>query len=154
MHYSQHICVHSIDTPVGVPYVTNLEMSDTITPFSLTCTSTKFPPTEITWTKDGVIMDTTDRTKYTQQQVLMDRTTATYKNILEMSGDGEDMIGTYFCLLDPGISEIDPVEFNGKFLYMCTFNILQPVAMNVFLPSLAAINITGHEKSCHCGSQW
>ena len=92
--------------------VLSLEMSDDITPFTLTCTTTGAPPSDIVWSKDGVKIDICSNTsKYSLEQVCINRTTAEYKSVLTINDVGDNIVGNYSCSVH---SSSATVEFKGK----------------------------------------
>ena len=63
---------------------------------TVTCTSTGWPATQVTWIKDDDIL-TSDST-YSMSQTITDRTESTYENVLNVMGSSQDdLLGTYEC---------------------------------------------------------
>ena len=61
---------------------------------TVTCTSTGWPATQVTWIKDDDIL-TSDST-YSMSQTITDRTESTYENVLNVMGSSQDdLLGTY-----------------------------------------------------------
>lgn len=74
--------------------------------FTLNCTSTGSPPTNVTWIKDDEVI--TDDDSYEVIQTLRDGVTTTYDNILKVHLSLSDIIGTYTCMIDNSVST--PIE--------------------------------------------
>ncbi len=64
--------------------------------FTLICTSTTSPATTVVWTKDGTTLSF-DGTHYQHSQVLTNRRSSTYENILTSSGTPTNTKGNYTC---------------------------------------------------------
>ena len=97
----------------------SLEQSEAITPFTLTCDTVGAPPTEVSWSKDGVEIDLlSDRNKYTLEQVLINRDTAHYRNVLIIIDDGDNLVGRYSCEVPQYLpdSQSNSVELKGEIL--------------------------------------
>ena len=58
------------------------------------CISTRSPATVVSWMKDGVIIDESS-TDYTLTQIITDRATSTYSNVVTVNEGG--VAGTYIC---------------------------------------------------------
>ena len=88
---------------------------------SLNCTSTGLPPTNVTWSKDGLEMSSGD--KYMFSQRVIDVNNTVYENIIVISGGTEDDIpGLYQCCVqcydNSGKmvnSAVDFTNITGKF---------------------------------------
>ena len=64
---------------------------------SLNCTSTGLPPTNVTWSKDGVEIS---NGSYTFGQRVIDLNSTVYENTMVIVGDSEgDMVGFYQCIV-------------------------------------------------------
>ena len=70
--------------------------------FSLNCTSTGSPPTNVTWIKDGEVI--TDDDSHEVIQTLKNGAIATYDNILKIHLQLSEIIGTYTCMIDNSVS--------------------------------------------------
>jgi len=80
---------------VGTLQYTALTTEEASTPlFTLTCTSTGGPATTVTWTRDCVLVP--NDVNHLQSQTLLDSETATYRNILTVTGPD---YGTYECIV-------------------------------------------------------
>ena len=89
---------------LGPTVMVSLDKSDSISPLRLTCTSTGAPPPLIIWSKDGLEIDTaSNRSKYTEQKVLVNRKNAQYQTSLFISDIGDRLIGKYSCSMPMGI---------------------------------------------------
>ena len=62
----------------------------------MTCVSTGSPATTVSWMKDGQLLITDDSTDYTLTQIVTDRVSSTYSNVLTAS-EGVSVAGTYNC---------------------------------------------------------
>ena len=71
--------------------------------FSVNCSSSGSPPTNVTWMKDGEIVTYSDN--FTTNQYLRDGVMAVYDNILMSSLlQPSQVIGTYTCSIDNLVS--------------------------------------------------
>ena len=70
--------------------------------FTLNCSSSGSPPTNVTWIKDGEMVAMSGN--FTTKQDLRDGVTARYDNILTSSLQPSEVLGTYICLLDNLVS--------------------------------------------------
>ncbi len=80
----------------ATPVVTSLQQTASTSQFTLTCTSTTSPATTVVWTKDGTDL-TMDGAPYQHSQVVTDRSSSTYKNILTSAEDPDSGFGNYTC---------------------------------------------------------
>ena len=80
----------------AAPHVTSLQRTNSTTNLALTCTSTYSPATDVTWMKDGDVLDI-DGVKYKTYQTVTDRQNSTYQNILVVDDDIENVTGNYTC---------------------------------------------------------
>lgn len=71
--------------------------------FTLNCTSVGSPATNVTWTKDGEALAANDA--FEVIQILQDRFTATYSNLLRVYSEPADVVGVYTCSVDNLVSE-------------------------------------------------
>ena len=127
--------------PLDTARVIGLEQSDIIDPFTLSCTSFVSPPTNVIWTKDGTIIDTSNTTKYTQQQVLIARATAMYTTTLTINDSGENLIGTYSCSVSNVFGTSNSVTTNFKrkrFSCRAHFDLVVSVELH-FLKNILAV---------------
>ena len=81
--------------------IVSLDESDDVV-FTLNCTSTGSPPTNVTWIKDGEVI--TDGNSYEVIQTLRDGVTTTYDNVLKVHLHLSEIIGTYTCMIDNSVS--------------------------------------------------
>ncbi len=79
----------------AAPVVTALQ-SIAASQFTLICTSTTSPATTVVWTKDGITLSF-DGTPYQHSQVVTNRQTSTYDNILTSNGTDASTSGSYTC---------------------------------------------------------
>ncbi len=97
------------------PTITNL----TFVPDSstLTCTSTGSPATNVTWLKDGSPL-TVDGNGYSMEQVVTERPTSTYDNVLTISGASVSVVGNYTCIVTNalGTDSIEEAETRKWYL--------------------------------------
>ncbi len=82
----------------AAPSVTALQQTNanSSSQFTLICTSTTSPATTVVWTKDGTILSF-DGTPYQHSQVVTDRQSSTYDNILTSTGTPASTLGKYTC---------------------------------------------------------
>ncbi len=109
-----HVYKHTI-VPAVTPQVTNLEFNGSASPFAFTCTSTGSPPTTIIWTKDNKEI-AVDGTMFKLSCTVVNRTTATFKNVLTVDDEFVDMIGNYSCSVVNvfGRSEFKTIHLKGS----------------------------------------
>ena len=81
---------------IAAPRVTSLQRTNSTTNLTLTCTSTFSPATNVTWMKDGDVLNI-DGVKYKTYQTVTNRQNSTYKNILVVDDVIENITGTYTC---------------------------------------------------------
>ncbi len=105
---------YNTSAPVDTPQVTSLEFNGSVSPFTFTCTSTGSPPTTVIWTKDNKDI-VIDGTVFKLSRTVVNRTTATFKNVLTVDGEFVDMIGNYSCSVVNvfGQSESKTVRLKG-----------------------------------------
>ncbi len=99
--------------------MTSLDINGSVSPFTFTCTSTGSPPTTVIWTKDNKEI-VVDGTVFSLSRTVVNRTTATFKNVLTVDDEFADMIGNYSCSVANvfGRSEIKTIHLKGSsFLY-------------------------------------
>ena len=94
VHWSQCTCIPSIIT--GAPNVTSFQRANSTTNFTLNCTSTNSPATNVTWLKSGSTL-LANGVKNRFYQTVTSRRSSTYQNILVVDDDIEDIIGNYTC---------------------------------------------------------
>ena len=70
--------------------------------FTLNCSSSGSPPTNVTWIKDGETVALNET--FTTIQYLRDGTTARYDSILMISLQPSEVIGVYVCSVDNSVS--------------------------------------------------
>lgn len=78
---------------LAAPVITSFWRNSLI---SLICTSATSPATSVLWTKDGTVLSM-DGSPYHLTQVVTDRRTSTYNNMLTLAGDLERIEGDYTC---------------------------------------------------------
>ena len=64
--------------------------------YVINCITSGTPPTNVTWTRNDVVIDNNDGT-YKPSQILVNRTKTVYDNVLMVDGLFEDAIGNYSC---------------------------------------------------------
>ena len=68
--------------------------------YTITCTTTGSPPTTASWTRNGIELTTSEeKGKYTSSQIVIDRTSSTFDNVLTIKGSYADAVGDYKCNL-------------------------------------------------------
>ena len=115
INYCFTVYLQIISMPaVSTEFTVNLEASDTILPFILTCTTTGAPPSKIIWLKDGVEIDiASNMTMYSEKQVLINKETARYETTLAINGVGETLVGNFTCAVSNG-PHSNTVNFEGE----------------------------------------
>ena len=93
-----HVYYESVNSLADGPNITGGVQFQLLTPtnvdppvFQLTCTSTSSPPTTVQWTING---SPANEGNYTSSQIVTDRPTSTYNNILTVMGRSS---GIYTC---------------------------------------------------------
>ena len=76
------------------------EASTTV--FTLNCSSSGSPPTNVVWTKDGEVVSMNET--FSAIQYLRDGVTARYDSVLMISMQPSEVIGRYTCSVDNMIS--------------------------------------------------
>ena len=80
----------------AAPAVTNFKRVRSATNFTLTCTSTNSPATEVTWMRNGATLSI-DGVRNKFDQTVTSRRNSTYQNTLVMDDVIERFIGNYTC---------------------------------------------------------
>ena len=70
---------------------------------TLNCSSSNSPPTNVTWTKNGKVVVFNDT--FMGSQSLRDGQHAVYDNLLSITLPVSDIVDTYTCTIDNGISQ-------------------------------------------------
>ena len=108
-----------------IPFTVGLSVSLSYTQngltFSLNCSSTGLPPTNVTWSKDGIEMSSGGNYMFSQRVIDVNNTV--YENIIVINGGtGNNISGLYQCCVqcydDLGIMKASAVDFTiitGKF---------------------------------------
>ena len=104
----------------GSPSVTGL-LYDRST-LALTCTSTGGPATNVTWRKNGAVVEV-DGSTYHQSQRVVDTRTATYENILS-SSDNTSLVGNFTCTVSNTRSSGDQSTFLAGKQFLMDFCII------------------------------
>ena len=84
--------------PAGLPTVTSLAFNDQSR--TLTCTSTGGPATNVTWSRDWVVI--TLNATHQQTKTVVDLVASTYQTVLTIdhSVGQSDIVGTYNCTVE------------------------------------------------------
>ena len=92
----------------GSPLITSVVFDRNFT--TLTCTSTRGPPTTVVWKKNRIPVNTS---LYQRSQRLVDAERATYENVL-FNDDVANFVGSFTCEVSNvrGTDEVT-VELNG-----------------------------------------
>ncbi len=97
--YSMQACYHKwIPAFIADPVVTSLQRDRSADHFTLICTSTTSPATSVVWTKDGTTLSF-DGSPYQHSQVVTNRRSSTYNNILTSVGAYSSNQGNYTCIV-------------------------------------------------------
>lgn len=93
--------------------ITSLSLTDNAE-FTLNCKTERSPPTTITWTKDGQPIP-----EGIMSQMVTDTSTASYDNLLTLSGEPDSLTGVYQCAVQNSISDQQQtsVAFTGTYMY-------------------------------------
>ena len=104
--------------PIAPVSVTSLQRTVGYSPnFSLNCTSTGSPATIVTWRRDGMVLSSGGQ--YEMTQMLLNGATATYVNILVVSGTPSSLLGVYSCDIWNGIGTVTVnITISGKY-FVC-----------------------------------
>ncbi len=103
---------------IADPVVTSLQRDKSADRFTLICTSTTSPATTVVWTKDGTTLSF-DGTPYQHSQVVTNRQSSTYKNILTSSVHPASVVGYYTCTVSNSFgSSSRGVAVQGRFTDM------------------------------------
>ena len=111
--YTVFLCLLHPIAPVSV---ISLQRTGGYSPnFALNCTSTGSPATTVTWRRDGMVLSSGGQ--YEMTQTLLNGATATYVNILVVSGTPSSLLGVYSCDIWNGIRTVTMnITINGKCL--------------------------------------
>lgn len=93
--------------------ITSLSLTDN-DEFTLNCKTERSPPTTITWTKDGQPIP-----EGVTSQIATDTSTASYDNLLTLSGEPAYLTGVYQCAVQNSISDEQQLSmtFTGTYMY-------------------------------------
>ena len=81
----------------GPPVINSLEYGvNSAGLYVITCTTTRSPPTAVTWTRNGVLIEHNDG-RYKSSQTIVNRSGTVYENKLTIDGSFEDAVGDYSC---------------------------------------------------------
>ena len=91
------------------------------TMFTLNCSSSNSPPTNVTWTKNGEVIVFNDT--FMGSQYLRNGQHAVYDNLLTITLSIMDIVDTYTCTIDNGISQATQalLRIEGKSLANLVF---------------------------------
>ena len=81
----------------GGPQVTSLTHNVEQHPYTVTCISTKSPPTSVIWTKDGDVLAEDVIHKFSQ--TLVNRRASTYRNEITMDVNFAVTVAEYSCTI-------------------------------------------------------
>ena len=100
----------------ALPQVSSIQLvSNTGTSLTINCSSTGSPALNVIWTKDGTIL--ANSTSYTTTQMLRDRISATYDNLLDVNAAPSELVGVFSCIVHDSLgrnSQEASVQVNGK----------------------------------------
>jgi hypothetical protein len=100
----------------ALPRVISLQhVVDSNASLALNCTSTGSPAANVIWRKDGASLF--NNTTYEATEVLRDGITATYDNLLYVSGSPSELVGRYSCIVHDSFgrnSETATIQVNGE----------------------------------------
>ena len=94
--------------------ITSLQVSPTAA-FTLNCSSSGSPPTNVTWIKDGERLEANET--FVATQYLRDGVTSRYDSLLAVSLPLSQVVGTYTCSVDNSISTAseETLSIQGQF---------------------------------------
>ena len=93
--FANYSYLFSISIPPGLLSISGITYESALQ--TVICTSTGGPVTSVTWSRDNVPIDITDRTTYQHSQVVTDTSTATYQSSLTFVDKSATLSGTYHC---------------------------------------------------------
>ena len=100
----------------ALPQVSSLQLGvSSNSPLTLNCSSSGSPALTVVWTKDGSTLP--NGLVFAATQTLRDGTTASYDNLLEVSGHYSAIVGVYSCIIHDSLGHNSlPVslQVNGK----------------------------------------
>ena len=82
----------------GSPVITDLIYNSTSNMASLTCISSGGPVDSVTWMRNGATI-TANSSIFSQSQIIINATSATYHNILTSSNSSNFMMGSFTCVI-------------------------------------------------------
>ena len=80
----------------AAPTITSFQRVRSATHFTLTCTSTNSPATDVTWMRDGYILPI-DGVMNQFYQTVTSRRSSTYHNTLVVDDTTDNITGNYTC---------------------------------------------------------
>lgn len=89
----------------------------TSSPLALNCTSTGSPAFTVVWTKDGRALP--NDLIFATNQILRSGTSATYDNLIEISGYYSELVGVYSCIIHDSLGRNSvpaSIQVNGKII--------------------------------------
>lgn len=90
------VAIHIPAFITGAPNVTSFQRVNATTNFTLNCTSTNSPATNVTWLRNGNILQTNGG-KNQFYQTVTSRQKSIYQNVLVVDDNIENVIGNYTC---------------------------------------------------------
>ena len=88
--------MHIASFITDAPNVTSFQRANSTTNFTLNCTSTNSPATNVTWLRNGNTLQANE-TKNRFYQTVTSRQNSTYQNTLVVDDVIENVIGNYTC---------------------------------------------------------
>ena len=102
----------------AVPTVTSFQRVKSTTHFTLTCTSTNSPATNVTWMRDGDILPI-DGVKNHFYQTVTSRRSSTYQNTLVVDDTTDNITGNYACRVTNKFgNSSSEIIVRGKVVYL------------------------------------
>ena len=108
----------SFVTYTVAPTITSFQRASSATHFTLTCTSTSSPATNVTWMRDDAILSV-DGVKNQFYQTVTSRRNSTYQNTLVVNDNPEHVIGNYICSVTNKFgNSSSELTVRGKVVYL------------------------------------
>ena len=98
----------------GPPDITDLIYNSTSSMAILTCISSGGPVDSVTWMRNGATI-TANSSIFTQSQIIINATSATYHNILTSLNSSNFMLGNVTCVIRDAEGRNESQTFSGSY---------------------------------------